>query len=472
MQTRQMGMIALCWLSATTWSTARAEESKTTATVSAPWRELTLSPREIERPLLKYRLMPAEHELVDGNAAPIILRLPWDQSPYLSKAFPTLHEYRHMTLDDPRLLNAKNVFPPRFYHELKRAAFRRTADWEYPIGEKPFEEILLPDVQWGRGFVGYGLSVWIRYHIAHGHIDEAREGILVGLANSRHYGRSPFVITQLVCVAIDSMILDRLEELLSQPECPNMYWALTVLPRPLIDISPSVEMQERFLEMTVEGLNNLDRLETEDQWSQLVRRVLRMFLVRQANGQFPELADVELRQILQRLAERARAEAKFEDFADRVAAMSNAEAGLRWFLDHQREQLQELTALTSFDPKVAIPRLEALHQRSESFRSEFGISGLLGNDFPLQGYLGVNKIQRRIDALRVVEAIRNYAATHAGELPATPDNIVETPIPDDPLTGKPFRYEVVEGAAELSAPGIEVEDKEIGAIRYRIELRR
>ena len=93
MQIRRVWMMTLCWLGVSFLSVAHAGESQKTATVSASVRELTLSPRAVERPLMKYRLLPAEYELRDGNAAPIILRLPWGQGPYMSTVFPTLRKY-------------------------------------------------------------------------------------------------------------------------------------------------------------------------------------------------------------------------------------------------------------------------------------------------------------------------------------------------------------------------------------------
>ena len=85
---------------------------------------------------------------------------------------------------------------------------------------------------------------------------------------SRHYLRTPFLVTQLVCAHIDLMLLTRVEELVSQPNSPNLYWALSALPRPFIDLRPSIEMEERFLQMTVSGLDDLEHSRTNEQWLQ------------------------------------------------------------------------------------------------------------------------------------------------------------------------------------------------------------
>jgi len=301
MQTERAWMVAFCCLgmtaAVTAAVTAQAKETGKAAIVAAPdakqdappkstgpapaatpVQELTIYARAVEQPLMKYRLFPAEYDLRAGNAAPILVRFPWEQTAYFSQVVPTFNDYLDLALDNPKLRNAEDVFNPHFYSELKRAAYRRTAEWEYPIGEKPLANILLPDVQGARSIVGRGLSVWIRHKLSHGKLAEAREGILVGLAVSRHYGRTPFVITQLVCIAVDSMMLSRLEELLSQPDSPNLYWALTALPRPLVDLRSSIELELRFLQMTVPGLENLDQLRTEEEWTERAHAVIDLFL--------------------------------------------------------------------------------------------------------------------------------------------------------------------------------------------------
>ena len=120
--------------------------------------DLTLHPQAVEAPVLKYRLLPADSELKPGNAVPILLRLPWEQNAWMTKVYPTLHEWEARPLTDPEWKNAGHVLPPHFFNEMRRAAYRREAAWEYPIGEQVGYSILLPDVQGLRGFIGNGLA--------------------------------------------------------------------------------------------------------------------------------------------------------------------------------------------------------------------------------------------------------------------------------------------------------------------------
>jgi hypothetical protein len=63
--------------------------------------------------------------------------------------------------------------------------------------------------------------------------------------------------------------------------------------------------------------------------------------------------------------------------------------------------------------------------------------------------------QRQLAALRCVEALRIYAAAHAGKLPPSLGEIPEVPIPVNPVTGKAFPYRIEGDVAVLvaDAPG-------------------
>jgi hypothetical protein len=57
---------------------------------------------------------------------------------------------------------------------------------------------------------------------------------------------------------------------------------------------------------------------------------------------------------------------------------------------------------------------------------------------------------RRLAALTAVEAVRAYAAANGGKLPQRLDEITETPVPLNPMTGLPFQYETSGNEAKIS----------------------
>ena len=78
-------------------------------------------------------------------------------------------------------------------------------------------------------------------------------------------------------------------------------------------------------------------------------------------------------------------------------------------------------------------------------------------------------MQQRVAFLRVIEALRLYAASHGGGLPARLSEITEVPIPLDPSSNQPFVYELKGATATLRSktPEATLYDQ-----RYEITVRK
>jgi hypothetical protein len=72
--------------------------------------------------------------------------------------------------------------------------------------------------------------------------------------------------------------------------------------------------------------------------------------------------------------------------------------------------------------------------------------------------------------LSCVEAIRIYAASHAGGLPQTLGDITEVPTPADPIYGRAFSYQVTGGRAVLESP-VPPDGSARDGLRYEITIR-
>lgn len=440
--------------------------------------ELIIHAREIETPLLKYRLLPAEMELKPGNAAPILLRLPWDQTPWMAKVYPTLKEWESRPLSAPEWKSSAGVLPESFYNEMKRAAFRREASWEYPIQEtqSPYL-ILLPDVQGLRGFLGYGLSARIRYHLSRGELEKAREGILVGLSNNRHVAQTPFYINQLVALAFHRTMLERTGELISQPDSPNLYWALSTLPDSLIALDRATSLESDVFAMTFPAVNDLDRPRDAKEWSKMAGQLVELLhligeiapLERPKENasvveQLLQRLNAEAKTHLTRLVKQARAELPglLKISEEKVAAMSDDEASVRWYMHMRLARDQHAAAVLSLSPREALPQLKRLQ---EEFRSMQEKTGAKKRDFPnpTSIYVSAWALRRKIESLRIIEAVRHHLATHDGKLPETLDEIKDVSIPLDPLTDRPFQWKVDGKTAILKAPRLPADVIETGS---------
>jgi hypothetical protein len=80
-----------------------------------------------------------------------------------------------------------------------------------------------------------------------------------------------------------------------------------------------------------------------------------------------------------------------------------------------------------------------------------------------------NRIDRKLAALRVIEALRIHAAAHGGRLPDKLTDVTEVPVPNDPGTGKPFDYRKEGDGATLVGliPGT---PRETSALRFRLTV--
>jgi hypothetical protein len=81
------------------------------------------------------------------------------------------------------------------------------------------------------------------------------------------------------------------------------------------------------------------------------------------------------------------------------------------------------------------------------------------------------RIDQRIGLLRHVEALRLHAAEHGGELPANLTE-VSVPMPDDPVTGKPFRYERIGASSHVrGSPPVGAEEDPFFNVHYVLTVR-
>jgi hypothetical protein len=79
-------------------------------------------------------------------------------------------------------------------------------------------------------------------------------------------------------------------------------------------------------------------------------------------------------------------------------------------------------------------------------------------------------LQRRLELLRVIEALRLHAYI-TGKWPANLADVTCAPVPDDPLTGQPFHYRHDGDAILLEAPRPTPQSPPYHALIYRILLR-
>jgi hypothetical protein len=422
--------------------------------------KLTLRPAAAPTPALKYLLLPELADLHPGNAALNYQRahsFEWWRN---IRRQPGYHEITDW-LDLPLEQVAKKVdFVRRFgaLTEVDRGARRESCDWQMTDAmRKEGIRMLVPDAQ---AFREYAVLLAMRCRLEIGEEDFARAlyTLQTGFALGRHVGEAPILIHVLIGNSICALMLDRVQELIQAPGSPNLYWALTDLPRPLIDLRKGMQGEKLMLEVEFPDLKHI---ETELLSPEAQKRLLAKLndpgsweLLREGmvEGRYRKLGFLGL--ALRAYPAAKRALIKRGRTEDEVDEMPVLQVILLEALHHYRRLRDEEYKWA----RVPYPQARAhWHKVSEELREvrKKNPAGALFLPFiPSMRAVqeGTVRLQRRIAALRCIEAIRLHAAAHGGKLPAKLSDITAVPVPADPATGKSFLYEVKGQRVTLSDP--------------------
>ena len=396
------------------------------------------------RPALRYLLLPELKEMTPGNPIPNYLKALLDQD----------------------LASLQEDLPPAALRQADRAARMDRPDWQL-LTRLRIDGIalLLPDLQKMRD-LARGLQKRFHHEVSLRQFDDALVTAKTMFALSRHMGENPTLIGTLVGIAIAAITIDPLEEMLQQPGCPNLYWALTQLPDPLVPMDKAVEGERIFLDVELRELSNREPMSPE-QLKKLIAHIdsiLGLAADSKAGG-------------VQRWTQKRKGDAKYLDSARKRL--------IEWGIPAERVARFPAEQVVLLDEKLhyEIERdngfkywnlptwkaLEAMNKLPPPAKDRL-FTGLLAALNKVR--IAQGRLEQRIALLRHVEAVRMYAAEHDGRLPATLDEI-DLPLPVDPFTGKRFRYELQDDTAHLrGTPPKGHEDVGAYNLHYEITIRK
>ena len=456
----------------------RAEQTVTsTETVI----HLTVQPMTAPKPALRYLLLPELKEMNQGNPIQNYLKCYMEQQQFFfdKETFKRREEYQSMPLKE---LPAKDLL------DYGRSALRQ-ADWAARL-DKPDWQILpklktdgigllLPDVQQMRALAG-ALKVRFRAEVAVGHFDDAVRTAKTMFALSRHMGDHPTLIGDLVGIAIAHITIGPLEEMLEQPGCPNLYWALTNLPSPMISLEKGMEGERVSIRGEFSDLDDTAPM-SEEQLKKLIVHIDKLREVARVETKKPDEHDRSTRAWLnarnkdeglvsaarRRLVECGLPEERLARFsADQVLILDE----WREF-EVRRDDAMKLVNLPTWQAQEELERLTKPSQSNGvPGPGEELFTGLVPALYKVR--LAQGRIEQRIALLRAVEALRLYAAAHDGKLPEKLSD-VPVPLPPDPFTGKPFRYEFDGTTAHVrGTPPLGQEKVPAYNIHYEVVIRK
>ena len=429
-------------------------------------------------PALKYHFLPELRELTPGNAVPLYYRAfspEWQmhRRPEVSKLIDAWSKNRRGVPDKA----LRWVLTSPGLKEIDLGARRAYCEWELTERlRKDGINLLIPDIQAFREYINL-LAMRARLQIADGQRDQAVYTLQTGFAFARHVSEGPTFIQSLVGIAMTSLILEQVEELLQTPDAPNLYWALTDMPRPFIDLRKPYQGERIFLDNLFPGVREmladpkakpLSEARLQESMSMLAGEGL---FGTPGSGWQARLAAAAM-------AARAYPESKRYLIANgwtekQVDAMPLLQIALMYEVHNYDSVYDDVRKWSSLPYWEARPRIREVEERIRKVRDSVGMT-LAGLLVPASSkvQLASARTQRRIDALRCVEAIRLHGAAHDGKLPASFDAIKEVPIPRDPMTGESFTYTVDGSRAVLTglAPTGETATQS-NTLQYEITIR-
>ncbi len=433
---------------------------------------LTVEPASAPKPALRYQLLPELKEMNPGNPIQNYLKCFMEQQKFFfdKEAF----ERREKLLAAPlKELPAQEVldYGGVALSQADWAARLDNPDWQILLKVKTDGvALLLPDVQQIRA-LGNALKVRFRAEVALRRFDDALRTAKTMLAISRHMSEHPTLVGNLVGIAIANLAVGPLEEMLEQPGCPNLYWALTNLPTPLVPLDKAMGGERALTLSEFRGLDDSAPM-SADQLNKFIAHT--DVLIGNERRKRPKPGESLVRSWLDA---RTKDDSKVSSARQRLIECGLPEERLRRFPADQVILLDEKREYDArIDDVMKIINLPAWQAEPLANQNKLAREPALFADALVPGVYATRPAQARLDQqialLRHVEALRLYAAEHNGAFPAKLSDF-SVPLPDDPFTGKPFRYELDGATAHLrgSPPADEQKTPQFN-LHYEVTVRK
>lgn len=432
----------------------------------APVVKLALPPAAPPVAALKYPLLPSYLDQTEGNAATLYYRAIIFLNRRGDASQKKIADWEQLPLQELRREEVRKGLADfrGVLEELHAAARCDHCRWEIPIRHaRDIFSISLEEVQQSRGLARV-LSVEARLYMLDGKFDDAVRTLQTGYALARHVAQTPFLISGLVGMSISNIMCDRVQELVQFPGAPNLYWSLTKLPRPFIDMGPAMDLESVTVYMMFPFLKDAETADrTPAQWQAELedfhKRLSEAVALEGSADSLPPRWVMAARAVQgyptakQHLLSKGYAADRIEKMpVAQVLAIYTADT-----FDVLRDETFKWFYVPYWQGRQGIARAELASQPKGRFGKEIiPLASLL-----LPAISNVNlaaaRNERRFAELRLIEGLCLYAAAHDGKLPVTLADITEVPLPIDPITGKEFDYHMEGPIATInvgSPPGL------------------
>jgi hypothetical protein len=428
---------------------------------------MTVTPAAAPVPALAHRLVLRELDVKPGNAAPFYYRT-FAAADAVAKGLREKHEeqYDEWILDMPiaelpleQVREAAGAFD-QAVGDLMEATTRRDCQWDWQLegirGPELFS-FLLPELQQSRE-MSRALCVRARLAIAEGQYNVALHELQINYKMARDMAIEPLLVNALVGVAEASMGHRAVIDLIGAPDSPNLFWALTELPDPFIDMRAAVRFEMSSAFRVFPFMIDAEQQEhSPEEWARLLTDGV-MQLEPLMNGG-PPLNEAVTRAGVTGMALFTYTGAKQRLIdggmdADRIEQMP---VGQVIAIDAGR-QFRRLS--DEFEKWWYVPYRDARDRNDDAEKLLGGSKFDGGYGHVLASLLlpALNaartaqvRLQWQTGGIQTLEAIRMHAA-ETGELPASLDQIEVVTLPENPATGRPYQYRLDGETGVLDLP--------------------
>jgi hypothetical protein len=409
-------------------------------------------------PAFRYRFWPARTSLRPGSAQTHFYRAVIESNvatQLLTKdQLQQLNTVQSMDLETIPISDAQ-PWADRFeltYGELAAMAEAEDLDWDLRVRDLRGKDIWafrLEEVQQARNLARM-LNLKIATQIAKKDYAGAAKSIEIGFRLAALVGQSDSIIQSLVGLAIENMMYNAIEYAIRSPDCPSFYWALRTLPDSITGLEESIEVE---LSMVLRTLSVLDETEilglSDREITHRLKQSLSDLKQLLGNGAGTGVGPTETLPLLLSVSgpeSRRRLLANGYD-PDLLEGMTDLQASL---VHASRELAIQGDQLLKASKIRGAEGLKLGEKRSADFdawlkENRTTTAGVVASLlFPAVKQLHEADLRSRMtrNRLLAIEALRLYGQQHAGRLPSSLEECVDTPAPQDPFSDRAFGYRV------------------------------
>jgi hypothetical protein len=425
---------------------------------------LTVQPMPAPRPALKYQLLPDLSELKPGNAAQNYLKCFMEQRLFFFTKEAAVERARYQTMPLTELpVNTLRNYGGGSLRNADWAARLGTVDWQLLDRLQNGGKETLVDELGPFQLLAAAIQVRFRAEVAGRNFDQAIRHAKTMLALARHLGEHPSEVAGLIGLWTGRLALGTVEEMIQQPGCPNLYWALTDLPAPLVDLRKGAQGDRTIVASDLRLLNDDTPMSDAELADFVSKWSGRMGFAREQAGQPPRNLRRQLEQRVndpaqvraarQRLIEAGYAPELLKSFPPTQVVLVDEKRDY----EIERDDRMKLLAIPFWQIDASVRG----HDRGADGDGLF--ADLLPHTINLRRSQA--DLEQQIAVLRQVEALRLFAAGHHGKLPKTLAEIA-LPLPLDPISGQPLVYHVDGATAHIRGGSLTGDARETGRTRH------